>query len=140
MKNPPVKGKKRLEIGVACIIRDKKILIQTRPKGKSFVGKWEFPGGKIEPGETSQECVIREIKEELGVEITAEEKFFQDKHYFKNTILVLNFHKCQIISGEPAPQENQKIEWVSLAETKNFKFLPTNYNIAKKLRELPELN
>lgn len=131
--------KKRLEIGVACIFRDKKILIQTRPKGKSFAGKWEFPGGKIEEGERARDCAKREIQEELGADIKVGNMFFKDVHYFDNVVLVLLFHKCKLIKKEPSPQENQKIKWVGIEDFARIKFLPTNYRILKKLKELPEL-
>lgn len=131
--------KKRIEIGVACIFREGKVLIQTRPKGKSFSGKWEFPGGKIEEGERARDCAKREIREELGIEIKVGEMFFKDVHYFDTVVLVLLFHKCQLTKSEPVPQENQEIKWVGVEDFAGIKFLPTNYRILKKLKELPEL-
>jgi len=132
--------RKRLEIGVACIFRDGKVLIQTRPKGKSFPGKWEFPGGKIEEGERARDCVAREIREELGGEIRVEDMFFKDTHYFDNVVLVLLFYRCfPQENTEFSPQENQQIKWVSKEDFAGINFLPTNYRILKKLAELPEL-
>lgn len=131
--------KKRLEIGVACIFRDKKVLIQTRPKGKSFAGKWEFPGGKIEEGERGRDCAKREIKEELGADIKVGNMFFKDMHYFDSVVLVLLFYKCKLTKDEPEPQENQEIRWISVDEFDDIKFLPTNKKILKKLKALPEL-
>ena len=133
--------KKRLEIGVACIFRDKKVLIQTRPKGKSFAGKWEFPGGKIEEGERARDCTARKIKEELGAKIKVGSMFFKNVHHFDTVVLVLLFYKCKLIDQEePRPQENQEIQWISVDQFKDFKFLPTNKKILNKLREIPELN
>ena len=132
--------KKRLEIGVACIFRDGKVLIQTRPKGKSFAGKWEFPGGKIEEGERARDCVSREIMEELGGEIVVKDMFFKDTHNFDTTILVLLFYRCTPKKDAKfVPQENQEIKWVESKDFAGIKFLPTNYRILKKLKELPEL-
>ena len=133
--------KKRLEIGVACIFRDKKVLIQTRPKGKSFAGKWEFPGGKIEEGERARDCAAREIEEELGAKIKVGNMFFKNVHHFDTVVLVLLFHKCKLIENEePSPQENQEIQWISVEQFKDFKFLPTNKKILNKLKDLTELN
>lgn len=131
--------KKRIEIGVACIIRDGKVLIQTRPKGKSFAGKWEFPGGKIEEGERARDCAKREIREELGTDIKVGQMFFKDVHYFDTVVLVLLFHKCKLVGKEPEPQENQEMKWVGIDDFAGINFLPTNYRILKKLKELPEL-
>ncbi len=131
--------KKRIEIGVACIFRDKKVLIQTRPKGKSFAGKWEFPGGKIEEGERARDCAKREIREELGTEIKVGDMFFKDVHHFDTVILVLLFHKCELVKDEPTPQEKQEIKWIGVEDFAGIKFLPTNYRILKKLKELSEL-
>ncbi len=139
---PKNNSKKRLEIGVACIFRAGKVLIQTRPAGKSFAGKWEFPGGKIENGERARDCVAREIKEELGAKIKVKNMFFKDTHYFDNTILVLLFYRCFPLNNQEEfkPQENQQIKWVGTENFAEIDFLPTNYRILKKLRELPELN
>ena len=132
--------KKRLEIGVACIFRDGKVLIQTRPQGKSFAGKWEFPGGKIEEGERARDCVKREIREELGGEIQVKDMFFKDTHHFDSVVLVLLFYRCfPQKNTEFSPQENQEIKWVGTEDFAGIKFLPTNYRILKKLKELPEL-
>jgi 8-oxo-dGTP diphosphatase len=115
------------------------VLIQTRPKGKSFAGKWEFPGGKIEEGERARDCAKREIREELGAEIKVGDMFFKDVHYFDSVILVLLFHKCELIKNEPVPQEKQEIKWISVEDFAGIKFLPTNYRILKKLKTLKEL-
>ncbi len=135
------KTKKRMEIGVACIFHEGKVLIQTRPEGKSFAGKWEFPGGKIEEGERARDCVSREIREELGGEIIVKDMFFKDTHYFENTVLVLLFYRCFPRKNTKfSPQENQKIKWVNKSDFNKIEFLPTNYRILKKLQELSELN
>lgn len=127
-------GLYRIEVGVACIHRDGKYLIQARPKGKSFPGWWEFPGGKREKGEDYRECVKREILEEIGVKVSVRPHFLETIHEFENTVLVLRFHRCQIQSGEPQGLENQPLQWVAPADFGKIKFLKTNSECIKKLK------
>lgn len=134
-KNLP--AKKKIYVGVACIYRDGKYLIQTRPKGKSFSGSWEFPGGKREPKEDIRHCVKREIMEEIGVDISVRPPFHQERLEFPYVTLMLTFHRCQIQSGEPKPLEKQKIRWVAPDEFEQVGFLETNANAVEKLRKMP---
>jgi len=87
----PKKRKHRIEVGIACIWRDGKYLIQARPKGKSFEGSWEFPGGKREKGENFRQCVKREIQEEVGLNVSVRPHFFEMLHEFERTELLLRF-------------------------------------------------
>lgn len=135
-KKDKVVDKKRLEIGVACIFKGEEVLIQTRPEGKSFAGKWEFPGGKIEEGESARKCVYREIREELGINIKVGDMFFKDVHYFDKVVLVLLFHRCKLVGEAPCPKENQEIKWIKVEDFSKTKFLSTNYRILKKIKEI----
>ena len=137
-KSKKVKGKKMytLEVGVACIHRDGKYLIQTRPEGKSFSGHWEFPGGKKERGESMRACVKREIVEELGCKISVRPAFIVIRHEFDKVRLNLHFHRCQIQSGEPKPLEKQILKWVSPAEFDDVGFLETNQKAIEKLKKM----
>jgi A/G-specific adenine glycosylase len=127
----------RIEVGIACIYREGKYLIQTRPEGKSFVGRWEFPGGKREKGEDMRACVKRELKEELGVTVSVRPHFHKIEHSFEKITLVLYFHRCQIQEGEPKPLEDQLgIEWVAPADFGKYDFLDTNAGVLEKLKEM----
>ncbi|MCF7917386.1 NUDIX domain-containing protein [Candidatus Gracilibacteria bacterium] len=130
------KRKWHIEVGIACIHRDGKYLIQTRPEGKSFVGSWEFPGGKRETGEDLRACVKREIQEELGIEISVRPHFYEEMCQFNRVNLKLRFHRCQIQKGEPSPLEGQKLMWVSPKEFDNIQFLETNARALEKLKEM----
>jgi len=134
----PVKKKsrkKRIEVGVACIYKDGKYLIQTRPEDKSFTGQWEFPGGKREKGEDFRGCVKREIMEEIGIEVSVRPHFFEEIHEFEHVDLVLRFHRCQIQTGEPKPLESQELSWAAPTEFDQIEFLKTNAKALQKLKE-----
>ena len=136
VSNPTTKKPKQLiEVGIACIW-DKagNYLIQSRPKGKSFVGYWEFPGGKREKGEDFRSCVKREIEEELGIKVSVRPHFYEELCRFKDANLLLRFHRCQIQAGNPTPLENQNIQWVHPNNFDDVKFLKTNGRVLVKLR------
>jgi A/G-specific adenine glycosylase len=129
-------GKFRIEVGAACILRDGKYLIQTRPTGKSFVGQWEFPGGKREKGESFRDCVKREIQEELGIDISVRPHFCEITQEFEKTILILRFHRCQIQSGDPIAKEGQELRWVDPSKFDGLNFLETNGPCLEKLKKM----
>ncbi len=139
-KKAPKKKEKRkycIEVGVACIWRsDGKYLIQSRPEGKSFVGHWEFPGGKREKGEDFRTCVKREVEEEVGVKVSVRPHFHEELCLFKRANLKLRFHRCQIQSGEPQPLEKQELKWAHPDEFAGIQFLKTNGVALQKLREM----
>ena len=119
--------------GVALIRRDRMILIAQRNPKDSFGSFWEFPGGKKTPAESFEECVVREIKEELGIEVSVEKKFMDIRRRYNDRIIWLNFFLCSFLAGEPRPIECQKVQWVSLKELKDFKFPPANDRVIRKL-------
>ncbi len=88
-----------IEVSAAIIFRDGKLLIAQRHTASHLGGLWEFPGGKREPGETSEQCLVREIREELGVEISVGELFEEVSHTYPEKSVHLKFFFCQVISG-----------------------------------------
>ena len=135
-KSPLATNKKLIAVGIACIHKDGAYLIQSRPKGKSFVGFWEFPGGKREPGESFRECVKREIIEEIGVTVSVRPHFLELEHKFGPKTLLLRFHRCQIQAGSPEPLEGQEIKWAKPADFHKIKFLKTNHEVLKVLKNM----
>lgn len=125
-----------IAVGIACIHQDGKYLIQSRPEGKSFVGFWEFPGGKRELGESFRECVKREILEEIGVTVSVRPHFFEIQHRFGPKTLLLRFHRCQIQAGTPTPLEGQQLQWAKPADFGQIKFLKTNHEVLDKLKDM----
>lgn len=101
-----------LRVTCALIERERKILVAQRPPGKALEGKWEFPGGKIDVGESSEDCLLREIREELGCEISIIASLSPVVHAYQNgSIELIPFH-CAVQSGEPSAIEHSSIEWI----------------------------
>ncbi|MDM9380950.1 8-oxo-dGTP diphosphatase MutT [Chlorogloeopsis sp. ULAP01] len=123
-------------IGVAVIWNEQRqILIDRRlPKGV-MGGLWEFPGGKIEPGETIKDCIQREIYEELGIVIEVGEHLITIDHTYTHLRVTLTVHNCRHITGIPQPIECDEVRWVSLDELEQFAFPEANVDIIKALRE-----
>ncbi|MGC7871448.1 8-oxo-dGTP diphosphatase MutT [Desulfosporosinus sp. SYSU MS00001] len=126
--------KTTVEVGAAIIISDKNILIAQRALGENLEGKWEFPGGKIEPGETPQDCLKREIREEFEVEIKVLDFFGESIYdYPQGTIKLLAF-RCQWLSGIFTLNVHSQIAWVRYDELDNYDFAPADIPLAEKLK------
>ncbi|USL27995.1 8-oxo-dGTP diphosphatase MutT [Priestia megaterium] len=119
---------------VAAIIKDKnQLLIAKRNLKDPLAGKWEFPGGKMEPGETPEECLVREIKEELRIEIEIGD-FYDDNVYgSKDQAIHLMFYWAQVMNGEITPVVHDEIKWIAVNELLRFDFAPADIPIVKRL-------
>jgi mutator protein MutT len=123
------------QIGVAVIWNQAgQILIDRRKAGGTMGGLWEFPGGKIEPGETAEACIVREIQEELAIEITVGEQLISIEHTYPTFHLKLIVHHCQHLSGIPQPIESEEIRWVNIADLNNYQFPAANIAIINALK------
>ena len=124
------------QIGVAVIWNDRgQILIDRRKPDGLLGGLWEFPGGKVEVGETIADCIQREIREELGTEIAVGDLLVVVDHTYSHFRVTLNVHHCQHLSGEPQAIECDEIRWVTLAELDQFPFPKANLQIIQALRQ-----
>ena len=122
-------------IGVAVIWNQAgQILIDRRKVGGTMGGLWEFPGGKIEPGETVEACIAREIQEELAIEIAVGEHLISIEHTYPTFNLTLTVHHCQHISGVPQPIESEEIRWVNIDDLDNYQFPAANIAIINALQ------
>jgi mutator protein MutT len=122
-------------IGVAVIWNQAgQILIDRRKVGGTMGGLWEFPGGKIEPGETVEACIAREIQEELAIEIAVGARLISIEHTYPTFHLTLTVHHCQHISGVPQPIESEEIRWVNIDDLDNYQFPAANIAIINALR------
>jgi A/G-specific adenine glycosylase len=122
-------------IGVAVIWNDEgQVLIDRRPQDGLLGGLWEFPGGKVEAGETIEECIVREIQEELGIEIAVGDRLITIDHAYTHFRVTLNVHHCRHLSGIPEAIECDEIRWVSVTELDQFPFPKANERIIAALR------
>lgn len=126
-------------IGVAVIWNDQRqILIDRRLPEGVLGGLWEFPGGKVEAGETVEECVKREIWEEIGIVIEVGEHLITVDHTYTHLRVTLTVHQCRHLTGTPQTLECDEIRWVTLAEIDQFTFPTANQKIIDFLRLLPD--
>ncbi len=122
-------------IGVAVIWNDQgKILIDRRPQKGLLGGLWEFPGGKLEEGETLEDCVAREVQEELAIEIEVGEKIMTLDHAYTHFKVTLNVFRCKHLTGEPQTIECDEVRWVELNELDQFPFPKANGQIIDALK------
>lgn len=129
-------GKKQIEVSAALIFRDGKILITQRHTSAHLGGLWEFPGGKCEPGETFEQCLVREIQEELGIEIEVGQLLEEISHAYAEKTVRLKFFICKFISGIPQPLDCAAFKWIEKAEMAEFEFPAADARLLEKLREL----
>jgi A/G-specific adenine glycosylase len=123
-------------IGVAVIWNDdRQILIDRRKPEGLLGGLWEFPGGKVEPGETIETCIAREIQEELGIEIEVGERLIVVDHTYTHFRVTLNVHHCRHLNGEPQAIECDEVKWVSINELDQYPFPKANLQIIEAIRQ-----
>lgn len=122
--------------GIAIIRRGREFLISQRCEQDSFGSFWEFPGGKKNDDEGFEECVVREAREELGIEVSVEKKFLEISRDYKDKTIWLNFYLCSFVSGEPRALECQNFEWVDVRNLTKYKFPPANDLVIRQLERL----
>ena len=119
----------------AAVIRKRgRVFIAQRPVGGMLGGLWEFPGGKRERGESLEECLRREIKEELGVEIEVDQMVTQVKHAYTHFRITLHAFECRLVSGRPLAIQVADWRWVRFDELDDFAFAVTDRKIIQALR------
>jgi 8-oxo-dGTP diphosphatase len=125
-----------LQVTSGIIEKNEKILIARRKAGKQLAGFWEFPGGKLEENETPEECLKREIKEELGIEIRVKAHFMDSIfHYPEKSVCLLVF-KADYLSGKIILTDHDKVEWVVLNELGQYEFAPADKSIVAAITSI----
>ena len=125
---------KTIEVVASIIHQNGKILATQRGYG-DFKGLWEFPGGKIEPGETTEEALRREIREELNIDISVEKHICTVEHDYPNFHLTMNCYGCSIVQGELVLNEHQSARWLEESEWKSIEWLPADIEVVKELQK-----
>ncbi|HEX7621876.1 MAG TPA: A/G-specific adenine glycosylase [Anaerolineales bacterium] len=124
----------RYTVTAAVLRRDGKILLAKRPSKGLLGGMWEFPGGKVEKGESLRACLAREIREELGVEIHVGESFGIYQHAYTHFRITLHAFICELVDGDPRPVESAGLAWVVPAELENYPMGKVDRMIAERLQ------
>ena len=120
---------------VAALIWDKeKFMICQRPSHKARALLWEFVGGKVEPGETKEQALIRECQEEIAVTLSVGEIFMDVVHEYPDITVHLTLFNATIAEGVPQKLEHNDIQWIRASEIDNYDFCPADTEILKKLK------
>jgi 8-oxo-dGTP diphosphatase len=125
-------------VAVALIDADGRVLIAQRPEGKKLAGLWEFPGGKLEPGERPEEALIRELREELGIEVKADclAPLTFASHAYEDFHLLMPLYVCRRWQGFVQSREGQALKWVRPAKLREFPMPPADEPLIPHLVEL----
>lgn len=121
---------------VAALIWDKnRFMICQRPAHKARGSLWEFVGGKVEPGESKEEALVRECREELGVTVEVGDVFMEVTHQYPDITVHLTLFSASIREGVPQKLEHQDIRWITAEEIGKFSFCPADTEILEKLKK-----
>lgn len=124
------------EVTAGIIIDNNKILIAQRGANEKLAGKWEFPGGKIEVGETPQQCLKREIMEELEVDIEVGDYLGESIYTYPNGEIKLIAYFATAVDGDIKLSVHDKIEWITISEIDKYDFVPADITFIEKLKEV----
>ncbi len=131
--------KKTIKVVAAFIIKDEKVLLAKRSTGdKEILGKWEFPGGKVEPGESETNAIEREIKEEFELEIKAEEFITNNVCEYPMKIVDLKLYRCKYISGKFHLHDHSEYKYINLKDLLNYDLAPADIPLAKYVKEMTQ--
>src|SRR5215472_2521020 len=127
-----------LVAAVALVDTDGRVLVAQRPAGKSMAGLWEFPGGKVDAGETPEVALIRELAEELGIDVTASclAPLTFASHTYPDFHLLMPLYVCRKWGGIPVPREGQQLTWVRPARLGDYPMPPADQPLVAMLRDL----
>ncbi|CUH66422.1 CTP pyrophosphohydrolase [Thalassovita autumnalis] len=122
---------------VALIDKEGRILLAQRPEGKSMAGLWEFPGGKVEPGETPEHALIRELQEELGIDTweSCLAPLTFASHSYEKFHLLMPLFACRKWEGIPQPREGQVLKWVRPTDLRDYPMPPADIPLIPILRD-----
>lgn len=132
---PPVTrpAQSKIEVSAAVILKGNKAYIQQRPQGGLMGGLWEFPGGKLEKSETPEDCLKREIREELSVDVVIESKLMTIRHSYTQFRVTLHAYLCRLASGRIRATQCEQWKWVAFNKLESYPFPSANAKIVEYL-------
>ena len=130
---------KQIEVAAGLLFRSGYLLIAKRKKGTHLSGYWEFPGGKREHGETYQQCLHRELKEEIGLEVKVSERLHFTIHQYPGKLVYIEFFICEAPDQNPHPLDCQEIKWVTKEELGAYSFPEADSKLIQILKNMPNL-
>ena len=129
---------KLIEVSAGLVFRNGSLLITQRRAGDHLGGLWEFPGGKREPHETFEQCLARELHEELGIDVTVGELVESIDHHYPEKSVHLRFFRCAWLRHEPQPLGCHALAWVNAAQLADYEFPAADARLLEKLRYTAE--
>ena len=123
------------EVVAALIWQGNTFMICQRPAHKARGLLWEFVGGKVEPGETKEQALVRECQEELAVTLAVDDMFMDVTHEYPDLTVHLTLFNATIAEGEPQKLEHNDIQWITPSEIPNYDFCPADKEILKKIKQ-----
>ena len=139
IRNSKFANRNSIEVSAGLIFRSGQLLITQRHAGAHLGGLWEFPGGKREPGETFEQCLARELREELGVEVAVGKLIEELTHAYAEKTVHLKFFRCRLVAGEPQPLDCAAVKWVTRAELAAHEFPAADAKLLAQLHGAAEL-
>ncbi|MFN3075941.1 MAG: (deoxy)nucleoside triphosphate pyrophosphohydrolase [Alphaproteobacteria bacterium] len=126
-----------LVVAVAMLDADDRVLLTERPAGKALAGLWEFPGGKVKSDETPEAALVREMEEELGVDVRESclAPLTFASHAYDGFHLLMPLYVCRTWKGRPSPREGQRLAWVSMGKIGNYAMPPADIPLVAVLRD-----
>ncbi|ATC99760.1 8-oxo-dGTP diphosphatase [Pseudoalteromonas spongiae UST010723-006] len=128
------KMKKQVHVAVGVIKKDDLIFIAKRHELQHQGGKWEFPGGKVEAGETVTQALARELNEEIGIDVQSSTPFLEIHHDYPDKSVHLDIHLVEEFDGQARHLEGQDHKWVAISDLNNYEFPAANVVIIEKLQ------
>jgi 8-oxo-dGTP diphosphatase len=125
-----------IDVTAAILIENGSVLIARRRPGASQAGLWEFPGGKVRPGESPAQCLKREIREELGIEIVVGEFFGESVHAYADQTIRLLAYRVRAEGGEMSLNDHAELAWVATADLDRYRFCPADVPFTEKLQKM----
>lgn len=127
---------KLVDVVAAIIWRGGRFLAVDRPQGKAMAGWWEFPGGKLDEGETDGQALVRELREELGITPVQFDYWREKVHAYEHAVVRLRFYHVRAFLGEPRGLEGQRLKWLLPHEPPEVPFLPADEEVLAQLAGL----
>jgi 8-oxo-dGTP diphosphatase len=120
-------------VAAALLWRDGRLLLAQRPSGKHLAGLWEFPGGKREPEESFEACLVRELREEVGIAAAVGEEVGRVRHDYPDRSVEIRFFRCTLTAGEPRPLEVAAVAWASPADLRRYPVPPADEELVDSI-------
>lgn len=128
-----------IDVAAALLFRDGRVLLTQRRPDDHLGGLWEFPGGKREPGESLRDCLRRELREELGIEVEVREVVERATHSYPDRAVNIEFFRCRLLAGEPQLLGCQDLAWAGPGELARYRFPAADARVVAKLLASQEL-